>query len=258
MATTTLEERLCDLAGVTEVVVAEEVDSTNLVARRRVDEGSRAGLVVVAERQTAGRGRRGRTWDDVAGGNVAIGTVVEMPEAASLLPLAAALALAEVFDRLGLDVSLKWPNDVRVRVAGVARKCAGILVESLGPGRPPLAVVGIGIDVDWRDVTRAGETRDWTSLAEATGSDVDRDDLVVAVLVALRRRVVELASGPGPVRAAYRRACDTLGEQVRVDLGSRVVTGRASGIADDGSLVLETADGPLSVAAGDVVHLREA
>lgn len=254
----TLVARLQDVDGVEAAVVLVEVDSTNAEAGRRIVDGAGPGLVVVAQRQTAGRGRRGRTWDDVAGGNLALSVVVAMPAPATLLPLAAGLALVDVLAARGVTTSLKWPNDVRAVVDGTARKCAGILVEtrtSRDGGR--LGIIGIGVDVDWRHVARAAGARGWTSVGEALGRPVDVDDLVVDLVGALSRRVAALHRDPQAVRATAAAACDTLGRRVRVEGERAVLVGVARDLAADGALVLDVDGREVTVTAGDVVHLRE-
>ena len=270
---TPLKARLLALPHVRRALVSETVDSTNLVVAREIAGGGGPGTVAVAQRQTAGRGRRGRRWADVPRGNVALSIAVAMPPTGvELVPLAAALALRDVLEGMELATSLKWPNDVRLVVDGRPRKVAGILVEGHPGVTPPIAVVGIGIDVDWRRIERdaielAGEPSvlprgGWTSVAEASeaaglADEVDRDDLVVAVVGAVeaqRRHLLEDASG---VLADYRAACATLGQQVRVDLGSRRFTGWATDLGPRGSLVVTTAHGRELVAAGDVVHVRD-
>ncbi len=247
-----------DVAWVSRAVVLDEVDSTNLEARRRLAVGADTGLVVVAGRQTAGRGRRGRTWQDVAGGNVAVSAVVVLPAAGSLVPLAAALALRTTLEGLGLRTALKWPNDVQVVVDGVSRKCAGILAESVpgGPTVPDRVVVGIGVDLDWRGQARDESSEAWTSVAEALDRDVRAAEVVPALVRHLGDRIDSLAHRSGEVLADYRAACDTLGRRVRVDGESRVLVGRAVDLTDTGALVLDIDGREVVVTAGDVVHLR--
>lgn len=254
-----LAVRLEAVAGVSEAVAMVEVDSTNLEAGRRIADGAGPGLVVTAQHQTAGRGRRGRSWTDVAGGNLALSLVVAVPRAGTLLPLVAALALDEVLVARGVSTSLKWPNDVRAVVDGVARKCAGILVET----RPDadgqtLAIVGIGVDVDWRHTRRSTEARPWTSVAEALGHPVDVDDLAVDLVDALGRGLSALRRDPAGALASFAASCDTIDQRVRVQGERSVLVGRATGLADDGALVLDVGGRDVVVTAGDVVHLRPA
>lgn len=162
-----------------EVEWHEVVTSTNDVARQRAVEGAGPGLVVVADRQTAGRGRQGRRWVDHPGGSLLTSLLVPVPqEHPTLLPLAVGVAVRYAIRRAGAAAELKWPNDVLIR----GRKCAGILIEDTGGGT---AVAGIGVDTDWREVRRAGELEAWTSIAEETGQPCDRWELLTDLLASL-------------------------------------------------------------------------
>ncbi|HKJ57478.1 MAG TPA: biotin--[acetyl-CoA-carboxylase] ligase [Nitriliruptoraceae bacterium] len=264
-----LQARLVGIDGVEHAEVADVVASTNERVAELVAGGRGIGAVAVAAQQSAGRGRRGRFWHDVPGGNVALSLGVALPTVSGgVVPLATALAVRDAFEAAGATTSIKWPNDVRLVTDGRPRKAAGILVEGHPGARPPAAVIGVGINVDWRarhPVEDSGNT--WTSLAEAVDADVDREGLVLAVVadvVAWQRRLVE---APAQVLDAYRRACATVGHEVAVDLGTRPVpggeagadrlVGTATGIDERGCLVVTTARGDVIVAAGDVVHLRE-
>lgn len=252
--------------GVVDVSVLDQVDSTNLEVRRRLDAGaSPSGLVVIAGRQTAGRGRRGRSWEDVEDGNLAISVAAHVPALSGQVSLAAGLALSATFEDLGLSTSCKWPNDVRLLRDGVPRKCAGILCEVVGDGvvgdstiGGPVVVIGIGVDLDWRGRDRVGETVAWTSVAEVCGRDVDPTEVVVPLLTHLGVRLDQLARRSRDVLDDYRAACDTLGQRVRVEGERTELVGRAVDLTDDGHLVLDVDGREHVVTAGDVVHLREA
>ena len=149
-----------------------EATSTNDVAAARLAEGVPPGLVVVADHQTAGRGRVGRTWLDWPGRSgedqqdrsLLVSVTASTPSTATLAPLAAGLAASDAITRWRVDARLKWPNDVLVG----GRKCGGILLEQhpvgiRGVGTQSTAlVIGIGINVDWRGVPREGEAASWT------------------------------------------------------------------------------------------------
>lgn len=221
------------------------VDSTNTVVRRRADEGERPGLVVVAERQTAGRGRLDRSWVDQPGGSLAVTALIGEPDPPTLAAIAAGLAVVDAAAAQGVDTALKWPNDVLAD----GRKCGGILVESTGGGN---LAVGIGVNVDWRE--RADDAdRAWGSLAEAARHDVDRWQLLADLLRALDGH---LGQDAGALIDGYRRWCTTVGREVRVELPDRELVGVAEDVGDDGSLHLRTADGTVEVRAGDVHHIR--
>lgn len=237
--------------------VLEEAGSTNDVVSQRAAAGVPAGLVVVADRQTAGRGRLGRPWEDHgAHRSLLVSMLVDAPPRhATLVPLAAGVAVADALRRRGARARLKWPNDVLVPVDGELRKSAGILVERHGER----VVVGIGVNVDWRGVPRDPGRAAWGSVAEAVGRDVDRWELLADLLRALEAWLRDLHRDPVRLLASYRTRCATLGQQVRVTVPSgQLLEGTATDITTDGALRLRTRDGEVPVSAGDVVHVRPA
>jgi BirA family transcriptional regulator, biotin operon repressor / biotin---[acetyl-CoA-carboxylase] ligase len=239
------------------------VTSTNDVALAALHEGAAVGLVVVADRQTAGRGRAGRRWtDDVEGrtgpGNLAVTLTLRAPELhLGLVPLATGLAVADAYAPAGAPPTLKWPNDVLLD----GRKAAGILVEhhSIGADRVAgtVLLLGCGLDLDWRDVSRDATAAAWVSLAEVVGGDVDRAAVLAALLVALDHHLGEAERDPARLREGYTARCTTIGERVEAVLpGGVTLTGTALGIDETGRLELETDHDVVAVTAGDVTHLR--
>jgi BirA family transcriptional regulator, biotin operon repressor / biotin---[acetyl-CoA-carboxylase] ligase len=237
-----------------------EVGSTQDVALQQLRLGQRPGLVVVADVQTAGRGRAGRSWrDDVTGpdgpANLAVTATVTAPDHnAGLAPLATGLAVASAYRAAGADPRLKWPNDVLLG----GRKAAGILVERHTlPGGTNVLLVGCGLDLDWRGVERSGDAAGWTSLAEETGGEVDRAQVVVDLLEHLAARLAQLRADPDGVLAAYRPLCASIGREVRVERpGGQVLVGRASSIDASGRLILQAGRGREVVDVGDVFHIE--
>ena len=166
--------------------------------------------------------------------------------------------------RTGITVGIKWPNDL---VDGRGRKLAGVLAESdlasAGPGEglPDPVVVGIGINVNWP--ADDGDLPDdlqglAVSLRMLTGSPVDRERLLAALLVALESRAADLDTPAGRPRlaTALLDRCTTIGTRVRVDLADGSFEGTASGVDPGGHLLVGTAGGVRTVVAGDVVHVR--
>jgi BirA family transcriptional regulator, biotin operon repressor / biotin---[acetyl-CoA-carboxylase] ligase len=241
-----------------------EVTSTNDEVLARSRSGAPPGLVVVADHQTAGRGRQGRRWDDAsaptAPRSLTVSTSRELPSAhGGLVPLAVGLAVADAFRAAGATPALKWPNDVLLRAPGGGlAKAAGILTERHRVADRDLVIVGTGLNLDWRDVDRSGEAADWTSLAEATGRDVDRGEVLAELLRGEAERLRTLAIDPAGTLEVYRAACTTLGREVEVGLpGGEVVRGAAIDIDHDGHLVVDVpGTGPRAVTAGDVRHVR--
>jgi BirA family biotin operon repressor/biotin-[acetyl-CoA-carboxylase] ligase len=242
------------------VRVVPSTASTNADLVRAAGKGAPEGTVLVAELQEAGRGRLGRTWTSPARAGLTFSVLLRPPEPAGWLPLLTGVALAvALHDRCGLEVGLKWPNDVVVLGDdGAERKLAGILAE-VAPGGA--VVVGVGLNVTTREEEFVGlpaGTMRPTSLALAGARTTDRETVLKAVLRALARTYAAWRSDPLALAPSYRSVCSTLGRAVRVELpGGDVVEGTATSVDDDGRLVVRDGSGRThSFGAADVVHLR--
>ncbi|MFE9373624.1 biotin--[acetyl-CoA-carboxylase] ligase [Streptomyces sp. NPDC006711] len=224
------------------------------------------GAVLIAEEQTAGRGRLDRRWSAPARSGLFFSVLLKPGETVPMerwgwLPLLTGVAVATGLARAaGVDTALKWPNDLLVTVEGQERKAGGILAERAGADG---VVVGIGLNVTLRadelPVPGAG------SLALAGAVSTDRDTLLRAVLRSLEQWYGTWRAAAGDpadsgLQEAYAAGCATLGRSVRAELpGGRALTGEAVAVDGDGRLVLATAEGvQRPVAAGDIVHLRPA
>jgi BirA family biotin operon repressor/biotin-[acetyl-CoA-carboxylase] ligase len=243
-----------------------ETDSTNRYVLDLARSGEPEGVVVVAEHQTAGRGRLGRTWQAPPGASLLV-TVLLRPTLAvadaHLVTIAAALAAADACsDVAGVRPSLKWPNDLVVERDGSVRKLAGLLAESIvGEGRIQAVALGMGLNVQWPTPLPSELADIATALNHEAGRDVDRDEVLDAWLARLAERYQRLTTpgGPEALLANYRVACVTLGREVRVELAGGPVLGVAADVTREGHLVLDPHAGPRQiVTAGDVVHLRPA
>jgi BirA family biotin operon repressor/biotin-[acetyl-CoA-carboxylase] ligase len=239
------------------VEVLAESPSTNAEVVRRARDGEPPGLAVVAEHQTAGRGRLDRVWVTPARAALTVSLLVS-PEPVPTarwpwLPLLTGLAVREaVQGSTGVSCELKWPNDVLVG----DRKLAGILVERVERPSGAVAVVGIGVNVS---TTRAELPVDTaTSLLLQDAGSLDRGRLLGAVLTAFSQRYDGWrAAGGGGLRAPYAAACSTLGRPVRAELPTGdVLLGTAVDVDDDGRLVVDDGRMRQALGAGDVVHLR--
>ena len=246
--------------------IHEEVDSTNRILADLARAGAAHGTVVVAESQTAGRGRLGRPWISPRGVNLYASILLTTAQASSAItwvPLLTAVAVVRAITTLsGLSPRVKWPNDVLVPRDGGERKLAGILVEAIsgGPAGEKAVVVGIGINVNMPAEAFPESLRpSATSLLIETGHSVARAPLLAALLGEMERLHNQLRDhGADGIAAAYQSLCDTLGKQVRIEMaGSGPIEGAAEGLAPDGALRLRTREGKiLEIRAGDVVHLR--
>ena len=245
-----------------------ETGSTNDLAKQAAKAGAVHGTTWVAESQTAGRGRQGRSWVSPAGDNLLFSVLWKKPCPTARLPLlslAAGLAVCEVArelvrvrDEQQPDVRIKWPNDVVVvdqvkDGARTLRKLAGILVEtSMTAGQVDGVVVGIGLNVHTLELPP--EVADLaTSLARLTRAPLDRAAILVDLLLALDRVTTLVAgSGLGALRAPLA-AWDALrGERVESELGAGV----AEGIDGEGRLLVIGSDGTRMAWGAGEVHLR--
>jgi BirA family biotin operon repressor/biotin-[acetyl-CoA-carboxylase] ligase len=222
------------------------LDSTNQRALDAARNGAADGLVVVADAQTAGRGRLGRTWQAPPGSSLLVSVLLRPADAPGRTVMAAGVALAEAVERVaGIEAGLKWPNDLVVE----DRKLAGLLAEADGDA----LVVGAGCNVNWDSFPAELETTATACNLEA-GRPVDRDALLDAFL---DRFAAALASGDALVDA-YRDRLATIGRAVRVEhLRDGVVVGTAVGVTDDGALIVRDDTGTEhTVVAADVHHLH--
>ncbi|GGQ41175.1 biotin--[acetyl-CoA-carboxylase] ligase [Couchioplanes azureus] len=255
--------------------VVAETGSTNADVAQAAREGAGEGLVVVAERQVAGRGRRSREWVSPPRAGLTLSVLLRpgVPDAGrgwhavppgrwGWLPLLAGVALAEAVRRVAeVGATLKWPNDLLVTAPGGGEgKAAGILAEVAGDA----VVLGVGLNVS----TRAEELPPTTglpatSLRAAGSGSADRDPLLRALLRSFERWYGGWRETGGDAELcglleAYRRDCATIGRDVRVLLpDADALTGVVTTVDRDGQLVVRTADGrEHRVSAGDVLHVR--
>lgn len=248
----------------------ETVGSTNTVAAEWAREGAPDGSVVVAEYQSEGRGRQGRTWAARKGQNLMFSVVLRpalAPDRLGLITIAAGVAVAEAVDAFvtGHRAALKWPNDVLLE----GRKTCGMLLESsLSGGQTAQAapaedravvVLGVGLNVNQTDFPDAlADTA--TSLRLVTGRTVPRAPLLARLLGRLEARVDAVQSrqrsgaGAASVRAAFQDRLVHLGDAItlRASDTSETIRGVVQGITETGALRLDTPDGPTVVHAGDV------
>jgi BirA family transcriptional regulator, biotin operon repressor / biotin---[acetyl-CoA-carboxylase] ligase len=243
------------------VIHHAEVGSTQDEALALLRSGTPPGVVVVSDAQRTGRGRLGRPWIDAVRGergpaNLAVTATVPAPGTGlGVVPLAVGLAVAETYRAGGGQPRLKWPNDVLL----AGRKAAGILVERHEVAGRSVLLIGCGLNLDWRGIERDAETRHWTSLAEATGEDVDRAQVLADLLGHLGSRLAQVGRDPARIVGEFRGWCATLGEPVRIERPGRPdLHGEAVDLDIDGRLVVRTASAREVVDVGDVVHVRPA
>ena len=226
----------------------ETIDSTNHRARELAVDGA-TDTVVLADRQTGGRGRLDRQWSSPSGG-IWMSLVCRPsfpPDRAPIYTLAAAVAVTDSVRDRGIEAGIKWPNDVLV--GDDERKLAGILTEMEGEaGRISWIVVGIGINAN---VDGSAVPESATTIRELVG-DVDRRSLTQDVI----ERFERFRNEPDSVLSAWRDRALTLGRRVRVEGATEDVVGEAVDVEFPGRLVIVTEDGRRRVSAGDCEHLR--
>ncbi len=241
--------------------VVESVPSTNTALAAAARDGAPDRTVLVAEHQSAGRGRAARSWVAPARAGLMLSVLLrptEVPQARwSWLPLLAGVALCRTVSTLGeLPTVLKWPNDLLL--GAHRRKAAGILAEVVPAG--PAVVVGIGLNVTLRP--HELPMPEATSLAIEQAACTDRDPLLRALLRTLDIELRQWCEHEGdPVtsglREAYQQRCATLGEQVRVELVDRpALIGTAEEIDAEGRLVVLSDGQRRMLSVGDVTHVR--
>lgn len=254
------------------VELHEHLDSTNRTAVALAQAGAEHGTLVLADAQTAGRGRMARPWFSPPGinlyGSLIVRTTMSAARTAewlSWLPLMTALGAAEAIEIVGsARIAVKWPNDLLIN----ERKVGGILCESgTSAGSGPFQIIGIGINVNGARNDFPEELRETaTTIREETGSLIDRNRLVGQVLHELECCLDEfLARGSERIAPAYRRRCATIGKHVKAVLADgKECLGVAEAIEQDGSLTLlqqsrentKAAQAVRHLRAADIVHLR--
>jgi BirA family biotin operon repressor/biotin-[acetyl-CoA-carboxylase] ligase len=235
--------------------VRDQIDSTNSLALQKAQEAPRSGYVVVAEQQTAGRGRRGRKWVSPYGCNIYCSVVWQFQNGAAALEglsLAVGVAVARALKAVGVaEVGMKWPNDVVWR----GHKLAGILLEMIGDAAGHCQVViGVGINVSMtRSIGVAAIDQPWTDVSTAVGARVSRNQLLASLLSEL---LAVLSEFEGKGFAAFRSdwsAMDVMLEkEVAIQLGDQTVIGTAAGVGDNGSLAIDTEVGRQWFHGGEV------
>ena len=251
LAVSAIASALGSLATRFDVDVLDECDSTNSQLLQRAQAGAPSGTVLVAKRQTAGRGRLGRHWYSGDGVSLTFSLLWRPPAELALdgLSLTVGVAIADVLTALGIsDIALKWPNDLLRQ----GRKLGGILIElvSGGSGSPRAVIIGIGLNLHLPD-----NLPDDVRLASAgLGLDIDRNSLLARLLQQLHLALGQfIHDGFGGFHARWQALNAFQGRQIRIQSAFTVLQeGRCQGVDDDGALLLQTAQGVQRIISGDV------
>jgi BirA family transcriptional regulator, biotin operon repressor / biotin---[acetyl-CoA-carboxylase] ligase len=234
------------------LLVRETVESTNDEARQLGQTGAADGLIVLAKRQTLGRGRRGAAWFSPGDEALAFSILLRPTEPKSLWPrlaLAAGLAVAEALESVGLEAGIKWPNDIWIG----RRKVAGILVEA----GSDFAVLGIGLNVNITEFPR-GVSEIATSLRIEGGREFSRAEVLGEVVRHFSRRRHQIESAFDEVIAAVQLRCVLRGKCVSLHTANGPKTGVVEGMAPGGELLLKSAAGLERLIQADEVRIVEA
>lgn len=250
-----LKARLAELAGRFDVDALESCDSTSSELLRRADAGAPAGTVIVADCQTAGRGRRGRQWLSAPESSLTFSILWRFPGSMARLgglSLAVGVALQQALEGLGArGIGLKWPNDLLLNTAEGQAKLAGILVELASDRRGCQAVIGIGLNL----VRPSGELPQPAAGLEQAGLPaIDRHLLLAAILRELADVLERFAAGGfAPLRPQWQQRHVWQGQVVRIlGEGEPPLQGTCLGVDEEGALLLETVAGRQRIYSGDV------
>ncbi len=224
--------------------------STMDIARQEAKKGAAEGTIIIADEQTAGKGRLKRTWIS-PGGNIAMSVILypRIDYLPSIIMIASLAVLHTINTVTGLKAQIKWPNDVLIN----NRKVCGILIENdVQSNTVNYTVIGIGINVNIRTGNFPEIVQMATSLIDELGKEISRLDLIRSLLVDIEKLYTILQTG-GSFYEEWRDNLITLGKKVRLDTGEAIYEGVAESAARDGSLMLRQPDGSMiRVIAGDV------
>lgn len=255
------------VVGQVEKFLFDEIDSTSTHASQLAAEGAPEGVLVIARRQTAGRGRLGRAWVSPPDAGIYMSIIIRPQLSRNDLPLLSLMtgvACAEAIERVcGLKIGLKWVNDLVYD----GRKLGGILVEMASGVQnqsfnkslvPPAVVIGIGLNLKFDEKEIPEDLRNrMTWLGKLLGKRADANLLVAEICNCIEARYTDLRHGLNEaILDLWKARSVTLGREIRAEQGQQLVRGRAIGIGSNGSLVVQQADGTQVVLYGGEVSVR--
>jgi BirA family biotin operon repressor/biotin-[acetyl-CoA-carboxylase] ligase len=235
------------------VVYLEQTASTNDVARELAEAGEPEGTLIIADEQTAGRGRLGRAWIAPSCSSILMSLILRpnlAPAHIARVTMAVSLGACDaIYTETGLNARIKWPNDILLN----EKKCAGILSEASTVGdQVEYVIVGLGMNVNFSAATIPNIPADATTLADELNKPVARESLVQAILRATEPYYAHLNSGRD-LRDAWKSRLAMLGQHVRAQTAHGIEEGIAEDVDSDGALIVRRADGsPVRLVAGDV------
>jgi len=250
-----LKKRLAQSIFSSQIHYHPSIDSTNALAKTLAGQGAPEGTLVTTEEQTAGHGRRGRSWVSPAGANLLFTVLLRPPIEADrvfVLTMVLTLAALKAVKRVtGIKAMIKWPNDLYVGT----KKLAGVLTEFATRGKQvDWVVLGMGINVGWHPETPEEGGVPATNLVEETGQRVSRNELLIELLTEFEGLYKEVVAGSmKPLYEEWNRNCLVLGKSVVVMSEKERIEGKALRIDDCGALIVEEAEGnQRRILTGDV------
>ena len=235
------------------VLFYDQAVSTNDLARQLAETGEPEGTLVLADEQSAGRGRLGRSWIAPARSSILMSLILRPklePDQIARITMAVSLATcAGIRSTSGLEARIKWPNDILLK----GRKCGGILAESSSTdGRVEYVIIGLGLNVNFTAAAIEGIPADATTLSDQAGREVKRVSLAQAILRAIEHYYLRMQAGDN-LHQEWLARLVTLNQRVRAQTLEGVEEGLAEAVDPDGALLLRRKDGSLvRLLAGDV------
>lgn len=242
------------------ILTFDSLDSTNIEALKQARQGADEGVCIVAQQQTAGRGRHGRVWQSEKGAGLYFSIVLRPNLEMRYLPivtLMAGVAVHETLSELGVEPDIKWVNDILVN----EKKISGILAETTETAKGVAVIVGLGINL--RSSNLSPELRETATCLEELKPDAGEKEFPIDVLtnnIFNYYEILKSENGPGSIIEEWRkRSSYYSGKAVTVNLGDRIIDGITYGLEPDGSLRIKKANGRVEIVrAGDVTRLRAA
>ena len=226
-------------------LIFDALDSTNDHAKEMADKGSPEGTVIIAEEQKAGRGRLGRAWISPKHSNLLMSVLlrpeIDLPAVFALTVIMALSVTDSIYEIFGLKTGIKWPNDIYFE----GKKLGGILTEiSVKGDRIEYAVVGLGLNINWKPEDMAGMRYAAVCIKDAMGSRVPRERIVYTILLRLESYYRMISTErQDDLYESWRRRSIVLGKWVEVDTGERSISGRVIWLDNSGNLVLKDSEG---------------
>ena len=247
-----------ELIGKKTLIVHEETVSTNIDAFKLASQGAEEGTVIIAENQTSGKGRLGRSWTSFPGRGLYLSIILRpsiSPSKGSGITIAAAVALSNTLDEYGIkNHEIKWPNDILLN----GRKVSGILTEMKGDAdKIDFIITGIGINLNTRPEDYPSDIKKIAaSAADSKGEDIDRCAFLQSLLRNFERYYLKFLNSRFPeILEIWKKKASIVGREIKVSLIDETFTGTVKGINAEGFLIVETGTGERLINSGDINYI---